>query len=186
VIGARARPEVVRALVDCWNTGHPDGEEPSRYTGHVLVIRGGDDGFVTAEVAEQVRKRFVAADVATVEGAGHWAHIEQPAAVAALPDAFLAEAQAAGTATPRMGQQRWTTAFAAKSAGSFAEAFAEDVVLEATTLTRPVEGREQVKQVMAAASGMRRRVASHCAAGCSFRTVPARTRPSRWLTVTRA
>ncbi|MEU6572599.1 alpha/beta fold hydrolase [Streptomyces sp. NPDC046805] len=154
VIGERVRPKVVCALVDCWNAGHPDGEMPSRYTGPVLVIRGADDGCVTAEGAEQVRKRFVAADTATVDGAGHWAHLEQPAAVAALLDAFLAKAPAADTATPRVGQQRWTTAFAEKSAGSFAEAFAEDVVLEATVLTRPVEGREQVKQVLAAASGI--------------------------------
>ena len=33
---------------------------------------------------------------------------------------------------------------------SIHKAFAEDVVLEATTLNRPVQGREQVKVVMAA------------------------------------
>ncbi|MFF8726302.1 alpha/beta fold hydrolase [Streptomyces sp. NPDC015171] len=154
VIGARVRPEVVRALVDCWDTGHRDGERASRYTGPVLVIRGGDDGFVTAEDAERVRRRFVAADVAVVDGAGHWAHIERPTAVAALLDAFLAGTPAAGPAAPRAGRQRWRTAFTDKSADAFAQAFAEEVVLEATVLTRPVEGREQVKQVLAAASGI--------------------------------
>ena len=36
VIGARIRPDVVRALADCWNNGHPDGEKPSRFAGPVL------------------------------------------------------------------------------------------------------------------------------------------------------
>ncbi|MFF7749259.1 alpha/beta fold hydrolase [Streptomyces sp. NPDC007971] len=154
VIGGRVRPEVVRALVDCWDTRHQGAEKHSHYTGPVLVIRGADDGFVTAEAAQQVCDWYVAADVATVDGAGHWAHIEQPTAVAALLDAFLARAQAAAPAAPRTGQQRWTTAFSDKAADSFAEAFAADVVLEATVLTQPIEGREQVKQVLAAASGI--------------------------------
>jgi hypothetical protein len=46
----------------------------------------------------------------------------------------------------------WKGAFATRTAAGFAEAFAEDIVLEATTLKRPVQGREQVKVVMAAAS----------------------------------
>ncbi|WP_229327434.1 nuclear transport factor 2 family protein [Streptomyces sp. UNOC14_S4] len=50
--------------------------------------------------------------------------------------------------------QPWTRAFAAKDAEAFAAAFAEDVVLEASALRRPVEGRDQVKQVMGAASGI--------------------------------
>jgi hypothetical protein len=46
----------------------------------------------------------------------------------------------------------WKSAFAKRTAAGFAEAFAEDIILEATTLTRPVRGREQVTVVMAAAS----------------------------------
>jgi carboxymethylenebutenolidase len=46
----------------------------------------------------------------------------------------------------------WKGAFAKRTAAGFSEAFAEDVVLEATTLTRPVQGREKVTVVMAAAS----------------------------------
>lgn len=48
--------------------------------------------------------------------------------------------------------QGWTSAFAAQSAEAFGEAFAEDVVLDATTLYRPVQGRDLVKRTMAAAS----------------------------------
>jgi hypothetical protein len=50
--------------------------------------------------------------------------------------------------------QRWTDAFASKSAEQFGAAFADHVVLEGTTLRRPVEGREQVMRVMATASGI--------------------------------
>jgi hypothetical protein len=46
----------------------------------------------------------------------------------------------------------WQRAFAQRSASAFASAFAEDVVLEASTLYRPVSGRENVKCVMEAAS----------------------------------
>jgi hypothetical protein len=48
--------------------------------------------------------------------------------------------------------QSWTDAFASKSAERFGRAFADDVVLEAANLTRPVEGREQVMRVMGTAS----------------------------------
>jgi SnoaL-like domain len=48
----------------------------------------------------------------------------------------------------------WQGAFAQRSASAFASAFTEDVVLEASTLYRPVSGRENVKQVMEAASKM--------------------------------
>jgi hypothetical protein len=46
----------------------------------------------------------------------------------------------------------WTDAFGRRTADSFAEVFAESVVLEATTLVNPLQGREKVKQAMAAAS----------------------------------
>jgi hypothetical protein len=49
-------------------------------------------------------------------------------------------------------QEGWTRAFEDKSADSFAKAFAPEVVLEASVMTRPVVGLEQVKAVMAAAS----------------------------------
>ena len=53
----------------------------------------------------------------------------------------------------------WKGAFAKRTAAGFADAFAEDIVLEATTLTRPVQGREKVKVVMAAASKLYKSVA---------------------------
>ncbi|MFK0107127.1 alpha/beta fold hydrolase [Streptomyces sp. NPDC091217] len=54
------------------------------------------------------------------------------------------------TASP----QGWREAFATRSPDAFAMAFAADVVLEASALTRPVEGRDRVKSVMGAASAV--------------------------------
>src|ERR1700729_1488953 len=42
--------------------------------------------------------------------------------------------------TEHVRQQAWTEAFENRSADAFAQAFAHDVVLEASILTRPVEG----------------------------------------------
>src|SRR5436189_3415442 len=71
-VGLRVRPEVVRALVDCWNAGLDDAPEPSRYAGPVLILRGSDDGFVTeALVATTVSPRFASAQSAVIERAGH-------------------------------------------------------------------------------------------------------------------
>jgi pimeloyl-ACP methyl ester carboxylesterase len=50
--------------------------------------------------------------------------------------------------------QAWREAFADRSAEEFAEALADDVVLEASVLHRPIEGRDLVQQVMATASGI--------------------------------
>jgi pimeloyl-ACP methyl ester carboxylesterase len=153
VIGGRIRPDVVRDLADCWNNGHPDGEKPSRYPGPVLVIRGAEDPVVTGDLLSTgVLPRFPQVESATVQGAGHWAHIEQPTAVAGLLDAFVARVRHTGQADVR--PQQWTAAFAQKSTDAFGQAFTEGVVLEASVLNRPVTGREQVSQVIAAASGM--------------------------------
>jgi hypothetical protein len=49
-------------------------------------------------------------------------------------------------------QNSWTQAFAEQSESSFADTFAENVVLEASVLVRPIKGRDCVKSVMATAS----------------------------------
>ena len=46
----------------------------------------------------------------------------------------------------------WETAFANKSQAAFAEAFAEDVMFEATVLNAPITGRENVQKVLGEAS----------------------------------
>ncbi|MET7999244.1 alpha/beta fold hydrolase [Amycolatopsis sp. NPDC005232] len=142
--GLRLRPEVVRAFASCWNNGAPEGHAPSGYPGPVLIVRGGDDPFVTADlVAGAVAPRFAAPVTEVVAGAGHWTHAEAPARLAELIAGF-AGGQARG----------WAAGFSRKTADAFGETFAEDVVLEAGTLLEPVEGRENVQRVMAAASGI--------------------------------
>jgi pimeloyl-ACP methyl ester carboxylesterase len=88
--GARIRPEVVGALVDCWNNGSADAPATSAYDGPVLLLRGAGDPFVTREMfAEGVEPRFPSAHSVKVDDSGHWPHLEQPATVAAHLDAFL-------------------------------------------------------------------------------------------------
>jgi AcrR family transcriptional regulator len=55
-------------------------------------------------------------------------------------------------ATPQVRSQGWADAFARKSAEAFGGVLADDVVLEASVLRRPIEGRSQVMQVMGTAS----------------------------------
>ena len=148
--GARLRPEVVRDLADTWNAGHPAGRQHSSYAGPVLVLRGRGDPFVTDELVSQaILPRFATVSAETIEDAGHWAHVEQPGRVAAHVDRFLQTNAGQGD-----GGVEWTGAFAEKSEDTFAEAFAADVVLEAAVLMRPIEGRDNVKQVMGVASNI--------------------------------
>jgi pimeloyl-ACP methyl ester carboxylesterase len=157
VTAGRMRPAVVHDFADCWNTGHPAGEQPSRFSGPVLLLRGQEDGFVTEElVSGKVAPRFTSVESVSVGGGGHWIHLEQPAEVAGHIDRFLATTLPSGVSGPpgTVTPQGWTSAFAEKSSAAFGEAFAPDVVLEASVLTRPVEGRDQVKSVMGAASGI--------------------------------
>ena len=76
--------------LDAWTFGHPLGDRPSTVSAPVLLI-GSEDTFSSAELIRvAVAPRF--ADVRTVHvaGAGHWPHVEQPAAVAQILTRFLA------------------------------------------------------------------------------------------------
>jgi pimeloyl-ACP methyl ester carboxylesterase len=163
--GARVAPDVVAATVDAWNTGDPAGLEPTVFTGPVLIIRGAGDPFVTEEVLNAgVLPRFPGARLATVADAGHWPHVEQPAAVAALLEQFLTTLPGAAANRDSHGDSStgssggsdngWRRAFTSKSDADFAAAFAPHVTLQASTLVTPVRGRDEVTQVMAAASGI--------------------------------
>jgi pimeloyl-ACP methyl ester carboxylesterase len=156
-LGDRVDAAAVGTFADLWNNGHPSGAEPARYRGPVLIIRGGDDAFVTAElISSGVTPRFEVPSVVSIERAGHWPHVEQPNEVARIVGSFLASVEPA-SAMPYMpdvpvAPQGWTRAFEHKSADAFADAFAPNVVLEASVLAKPVVGVDQVKTVMTAAS----------------------------------
>jgi pimeloyl-ACP methyl ester carboxylesterase len=149
-LGDVVKPATVSALVDAWNNGDPAGIVASTFTGPVLIIRGAADPFVTEEMAGSIAGRFAHAQSETVAEAGHWVHVEQPTRVAALIGQYVRTIE--GRSIAEQGASDWTGAFAKRSATAFADAFAEDVVLEASVLFQPVGGRENVKRVMEAAS----------------------------------
>jgi len=153
-LGDRVDAAAVGTFADLWNNGHPLGAEPARYRGPVLIIRGGGDAFVTAElISSGVTPRFEAPSVVSIERAGHWAHVEQPEAVARSVGSFLANLEPASDSPDvPVAPQGWTRAFEHKSADAFADAFDPNVVLEASVLAKPVVGIDQVKTVMSAAS----------------------------------
>jgi hypothetical protein len=150
-IGDRVKPAVVAALANAWNRGHPAGTRASKYPGPVFIVRGESDPFVTDEmIANAVVPRFEHASTTTIRAAGHWPHVEQASAFTKVLAEIL-DSIAPSTAQG-VQPQGWTRAFDSKSADAFAQAFAPNIVLEASVLTRPIEGRDQVKTVMAAAS----------------------------------
>ena len=61
------------------------------YTEPALFIRGENSSYMLAEHRQQTLEQFPAADLVTVEGAGHWVHSEKPEAVLRLIQNFLAE-----------------------------------------------------------------------------------------------
>lgn len=97
--------EVLRALVsatlstptatalqalDAWPAGHPLGDATSRVRAPVLLVDS-DDRLSTRElIRDAIAPRFVDVRVAHVPGAGHWPHVEQPAAVAEILTDFVA------------------------------------------------------------------------------------------------
>ncbi len=148
-LGDAMTAAATHAIADVWNRGHALGAAHTRYAGPVLIVRGEVDPFVRAELIEaSVAPRFEQAVVARIAAAGHWPQVEQPLAFAETLAGFLATVERSAGAA----QQGWTRAFEAKSSSAFADAFAADIVLEASVLARPVVGVDQVKTVMGAAS----------------------------------
>jgi pimeloyl-ACP methyl ester carboxylesterase len=146
--GTAMIPEVVARYADIWNDGVKDAPAASDYAGPVLVIRGGLDAFVTEQLASAVVGRFADVREHVIDRGGHWLHIEYPDTVAATILEFN-DAVASG-----MSAEGWRRGFADQSQSAFAERFADDIVLEATTLAKPVEGKQNVATVLAAASSI--------------------------------
>ena len=146
--GAPALPDVVARYVDIWNNGVSEAPVISEYKGPVLVIRGGADGFVTKQLVDTIVPRFPGAREKAVDSGGHWLHVEQPGAVAEVLLEFSDEITNTATASG------WRQGFAQQSHAAFADEFADEVVLDATTLAKPVKGKELVAQVLATASSI--------------------------------
>jgi hypothetical protein len=146
--GASASPDVVARYVDIWNNGVSEAPVISEYTGPVLVIRGGADGFVTKQLVDTIVPHFPGAREKAIDRGGHWLHVEQPDAVAEI---LLEFSDDITNTTMASG---WRQGFAEQSQSTFADEFADEVVLDATTLAKPVKGKELVAQVLATASSI--------------------------------
>ena len=82
-------PATAVQQLEAWTAGHPLGDQPSTVSAPVLLI-GSEDTFSSTElIRDAVAPRFAAARTVNVAGAGHWPHVEQPAAVAKVVDNFI-------------------------------------------------------------------------------------------------
>ncbi len=147
-IGGSALPDVVARYVDIWNDGLQNVPAVSAFTGPVLVIRGGADEFVDEQLLSTISPRFPQANLRVIDHGGHWLHVEYPDEVAAMILEFI------GAIADGKSAAGWRRGFAEQSQSVFADEFAEEVVLEASTLVKPVQGREHVAAVLAAASSI--------------------------------
>ncbi|MBV9859725.1 MAG: alpha/beta fold hydrolase [Alphaproteobacteria bacterium] len=77
----RAMPDLV---------GFPDLPRDARYDGPALFIAGSRSDYVLPEHEPAIRRLFPRSEIAHVENAGHWLHVEQPGAFLALVERFLA------------------------------------------------------------------------------------------------
>ena len=60
------------------------------YSGASLFLRGGKSEYLKDSDWNEIKKHFTNAELATIEGAGHWVHAEKPREFKAAVDAFLA------------------------------------------------------------------------------------------------
>lgn len=72
-----------------WTAGHPLGDQPSRVNAPVLLIDSEDTFSSTELIRDAVASRFADSQTVHVSDAGHWPHVEQPAAVAQILTRFL-------------------------------------------------------------------------------------------------
>ena len=59
------------------------------FEGETLFIKGGRSDYISAMDEPEIKLRFPQSDIQTVEGAGHWVHAEQPAALLQMLRQFL-------------------------------------------------------------------------------------------------
>ena len=77
-------------------TGFPPPAAGAVYEGPSLFLRGARSDYLPPCHEPRVRALFPAASIATIAGAGHWLHAEQPAAVAGRIARFLDGAASGG------------------------------------------------------------------------------------------
>jgi esterase len=65
--------------------------ETARFPGPALFLRGGNSGYLEPTSHGVIRARFPHAVIESVDGAGHWLHVEKPEPVIAFLRGFLDE-----------------------------------------------------------------------------------------------
>ncbi len=83
-IGAPVSADVTAHYVDVWNDGIEDAPAASEFVGPLMIIRGGADGFVTEQLVDAIRARFVQPELKVIDKGGHWVHVEYAGTVAAM------------------------------------------------------------------------------------------------------
>jgi len=59
------------------------------YDGPVLWVAGGDSGYITEEVTDEMGRWFPTNRRVTIKGAGHWVHSEKPEVFLEVLERFL-------------------------------------------------------------------------------------------------
>jgi len=70
--------------------GFPAVPPGSAYPGPALFVAGAASDYLRPEHESAVRRLFPAAEIARIEGAGHWLHADRPQAFLAILEPFLA------------------------------------------------------------------------------------------------
>ena len=79
--------EIAAALPGLTSWTDPPGADP--FIGPALFLNGANSSYVGPEAEAPIARLFPNATRRTIEGAGHWLHAEQPAAVIAALEEFL-------------------------------------------------------------------------------------------------
>jgi len=64
-------------------------DETGSFAGPALFIRGGRSGYIPDDEIVRIIKKFPAAQVKTISGAGHWVHADAPGEFFRIVKTFL-------------------------------------------------------------------------------------------------
>src|SRR5262249_2038992 len=78
-----------RAMSDGPEAANPTAAEFAAITQQVLLVHGGADGLVSPQASVALQRNIVTAHVHIIPSAGHWIHVDQPAAFENLLIEFL-------------------------------------------------------------------------------------------------
>ena len=65
-------------LADAYGRLRQAPSEAAPFQGPTLFLQGGNSGYIRAAHEHEIRRRFPDSQLATVQDAGHWLHVDQP------------------------------------------------------------------------------------------------------------